>query len=74
MRPRLAEDVEKRLEPIEERSAACYADAEEIAQRIRRVATDLDALEAIPTPWDDEDDSLVHHIEELRAKTQKETP
>jgi hypothetical protein len=42
-RPRLSEEMERRLEPTERASAACYAEAEELAYQIRRAAEDLAA-------------------------------
>lgn len=40
-RPRLPEHIEERLEPIERKSAQCYAEAEELAYQIRRAAESL---------------------------------
>jgi hypothetical protein len=37
-RPRLSEELEKRLEPIERTTAQCYAEAEELTYQIRRAA------------------------------------
>jgi len=37
-RPRLSEEREARLKDVEDRTAACYAGAEEIAFRLRRIA------------------------------------
>lgn len=36
-RPRLSEDLEKKLEPIERKSAQCYAEAEELTFQLRAV-------------------------------------
>lgn len=41
-RPRLPSETEKRLDDVERRTAACYADAEERAFRIRRLKQQLD--------------------------------
>lgn len=48
-RPRLPEHIEQRLEPVERRSAQCYAEAEELTYQIRRAAENL-ASDEEPTP------------------------
>jgi hypothetical protein len=37
-RPRLSEELEKKLEPVERASAACYAEAEELTFQLRAAA------------------------------------
>jgi len=36
-RPRLSEEIEKKLEPVERMSAQCYAEAEELTFQLRAV-------------------------------------
>jgi hypothetical protein len=36
-RPRLSDELEKRLEPVERMSAVCYAEAEELTFQLRAV-------------------------------------
>ena len=40
-RPRLDEDTEKHLDPVERRSASCYADMENRTARLRKLARDI---------------------------------
>ena len=71
-RPRLAEDLEERMAACDERSAACYADAESLSRDLRLLAADIsmDDDEAVPEEWPDEESTLPHRIEELRRRTQ----
>lgn len=69
----MSDDVEKRLEPLERDSAAMYANMELAAHRCRRLAEALDLAEELEAPQAvpedfEEEDSLVHHLEEIRAK------
>ena len=41
-RPRLSEELEKKLEPIERESARCYAEAEELTFQLRDVTRELE--------------------------------
>ncbi len=73
-RPRMSPSSEAKLADVETRSAACYADAESTTARLLELADSIDA-ECVPeaTPkWDDE--SSVHHIEELRRRTTTGNP
>lgn len=40
-RPRLADEHERRLEDVERRSAACYAEAEELAHQMRILSANM---------------------------------
>ncbi len=40
-RPRLSDDLEKKLEPVERRAAQCYAEAEELTYQLRAVTQEL---------------------------------
>ena len=71
-RPRMPEDVEKRLEDSERRSTRAYASMEYTAHRLEKLAELMadDEDEAVPEPWGDSDfqDSLVHHLEDTLQK------
>jgi hypothetical protein len=79
-RPRLAPEREKRLEAVEQKSAACYAQAELLALKMQRLATQIDtsreedaASDGVPELADDPDDtSVVVHINALRAQAKIE--
>lgn len=71
-RPRMADDVEARLDDLERRSASCYAELELATHRAGRLAEaidDEDEDEDDGPGEPDEEDSLVARIEELRGKT-----
>jgi len=63
-RPRLAEDVEKALEPIERRSAACYEHIEESASRFLRLAKQIDEDGGCVPEEVESEESLAVHIRE----------
>jgi len=62
-RPRLHPESERRLAEIEQRSARCYADAEELAEGLDAFAKEV---EAAPEIVDFEEPSVVRHIEQLQ--------
>lgn len=44
-RPRLSKEIEDKLEPVEARTAACFAGMEELAYRYRQAALEIDLEE-----------------------------
>lgn len=66
-RPRMAEDVEARLEEVERKSAACYAELEMNSFALSKLAKEIEDSDGVPDPIE-ESDSAVVHIEELQAK------
>jgi hypothetical protein len=73
-RPRMADDVEQRLEELERSSARTYADMEYTAFRLDKLSELMADEEAVPEPWSDNDyqDSLVHHIEDTLVQLAEE--
>lgn len=63
------------IDRLEAENAACYADAELKAGRFRELAEQIDAEApgAVPEPVDENENSTVHHMEELRSKTRTPT-
>ena len=68
-RPRMEDDVERRLLRIEAESAACYADIEDAAARFTAFAEYLDEVEGVPEEIEHEQ-SVVQHISELSVHLQ----
>jgi hypothetical protein len=70
-RPRMAEEVEARLDDVERKSAACYAELEHASFRLRRIADEIETddavAEAIPEEIED-NDSVATAIEDVRTK------
>ena len=66
-RPRLTTDIEDRLAAVDRRDAAKYASMETLAHQFDVLAKAIDSSGVPEEVWDD-DDSLVHHIEQTRAK------
>lgn len=80
-RPRGPADREQRLALVEQKSAACYAQAELLALKMQRLATAIDstdeaqpeeAEDATPETTEGSDDSVVVRINSLRAQTKIE--
>lgn len=83
-RPRCSTECEERLAQVELDTAACYGRAEMLAAKMRRLAKAIDeetekaadcpevgcarTLAPIDEEWDDEDNSVVVHIDQLRAQ------
>lgn len=68
-RPRLSTETEAKLAEVDRRDASKYASMETLTHQFNKVAEALEAEDAIPKevdPW--QDDSMVNHIEETRAK------
>jgi len=65
-RPRMSDEIEHQLEPLDRRSALAYADAELATERLAAVVEDI-ASDGVPVEELFGDTSLVTHIEELRA-------
>jgi len=71
-RPRISEERERLLAPIDQASAACYAALEQTARQFERLAqaiessADEEPSGENPT-WDDP--STVRHIEDLKKQT-----
>lgn len=62
------------LRDLDRRNAQCYADLELKSHRLRRLALAIDRcpshesdLDAVPLPADEDDPSLVYHLEKLRG-------
>jgi len=70
-RPRLRPESERRLAEIEQRSARCYADAEELAEELDAFAKEV---EAAPEIINFDEPSAVHHIEHLQRIVQDAAP
>lgn len=70
-RPRLNTEMEAALEPLERRAALVYTDAELAVQRLQAVVDEVES-DAVPIEelWDD--DSVVTHLAELRARAEEE--
>lgn len=64
-RPRLSEDLEKRLEPVERKSAQCYAEAEELIYQLRAAAAEVSSAGSGVALGIDE---RVHSVTERLAK------
>lgn len=75
-RPKLSPELEAKFKDIDARSAVHYSQMEVAAQRFRELAQSIDAT---PNPdatsdgtviaeddWEIDNDSTVHHVEELR--------
>ena len=83
-RPRCSDDCEARLAQVEEETAACYGRSELLAAKMRRLARIIDendentecpeeecdrTLANPPDPeFNDDEDSIVIHIDKLRAQ------
>jgi len=68
-RVRLRTETELKLADVDARSAACYADAENLAAELAATAAKISNEAAIPQEIDAiEDTSAVHHIEVLRER------
>lgn len=74
-RPRLPTEIEAKLAAVDQRSALCYAEAEELAEKLSQQAKEIDAS-GIPLEIDFDETSSVQHIEELRQRlaTDKTVP
>lgn len=68
-RPRMSEEVEARLDELEKKSAACYAELELAAHRAKKIARAVGGDETIIVDEPYEEDSLVTSVEALRKKT-----
>lgn len=70
-KPRLATQTEQALEPVESKSAACYAGMELLTHRFHglaeRIRDDTNPVPALSLPEADETGAV--HIQNLRAKT-----
>ena len=79
-RPRLSVEAEEKFADIERRTAACYAESENLTAQLNQMAQMIDdsiVEDAIPEVTPSFDDiSTVNHIEEVRAKitTGDQTP
>ncbi len=73
-RPQCSPDREERLARVEKESAACYGRSELLAARLRRLAklidekTEKDTDSTLDPGFDDDEDSVVVHIDALRAQ------
>lgn len=75
-RPRLTTQSEAKFADVEQRSAACYAEAEDATEKMWRLARTLSGEEnatdtqddGIPIETNFEDTSSVHHLEDLRQR------
>lgn len=72
-RPRLSAESEMRFADIEKRTAACYAESEELTDKLLEMAKVISGEivngDAIPEVVPEFDDiSTVNHIEEVRKK------
>lgn len=70
-RPRLPTEIERELEPIEQRSALAYTEAELAVERLQAVVEEVTS-DAIPVDELWGDTSVVTHINELRARAEEE--
>jgi hypothetical protein len=70
-RPRLRPESERRLAEVEQRSARCYADAEELADGLDELAKQI---EAAPEMINFDEPSAVHHIEHLERIVEEAAP
>lgn len=64
-RPRMKTETEVRLAPVDAKSAALYAMQEDLVDKIRATAADMES--SVPVELEFED-SAVHHIEDLRQR------
>lgn len=66
-RPRLSAELEAQLAELDRKSAACYALMEDISDRIAQLADKIDAEAIVESPIDD-NDSLVHHLDDVSMR------
>lgn len=86
-RPQLTAEIEQRLAPVDQKSASCYAHAELLTLKLQRLASYIDNDESDYDDCDNSDEfapiapinsdarennSVVIHLDELRAKTKIE--
>jgi uncharacterized coiled-coil protein SlyX len=65
-RPRLSTAVENRLARLEHESAHCYTALEEMSDKFKGLAREIDQAEqSVPELIEGAEDSMVHHLERL---------